>query len=435
MKKNKESIIYVCENCGNEFARWSGRCSACGQWNSLKEIKKEAETDFRPDLDSGPSEIISLSELKSKRPDRIKTGFTEVDRVLGGGIVPGEIILLAGSPGIGKSTLLLQLSGTIGNVLYISGEELPEQIKLRADRTKIRKSNLKLLNEINLRKIIKHIDESNPKLVVIDSVQVIFDPSFPSMAGSLIQVRESAAKLQQVAKQKNVPIILVGHVTKEGSVAGPRTLEHIVDTVLYFEGDKYHGTRILRTEKNRFGATDEIGVFEMVQSGLKEITNPSKIFLDKKIQNVPGSCITATLEGTRSFLVEIQALTSKTIFGYPKRTTSGIDWNRLQMIIAVLTKFARINLSDQDVYVNAVGGFILKEPAADLAIAIAIVSAFKAQPVKNNICAFGEVGLSGEIRKPLQIERRIKEAKRLGYGKIILSTRISAAINEALKSR
>ncbi len=413
---SKNNIIYVCSECGNEFPRWSGKCLGCGAWNSLKEFKMQnSKCKMGRSDNKESSEIVSLDKIKMKDFSRISTKIGEMDRVLGGGIVPGSVILLGGDPGIGKSTLMLDLASKIQNTVYISGEESAQQIKIRADRLGIKSDKLHVLIETDIDNILSKILNLKSEICIIDSIQSMYDGNFPSTPGSLVQVRECALKLQQFAKNNQLAIFLVGHVTKEGNVAGPRTLEHLVDVVLYLEGERYQEIRILRGVKNRFGATDEIGIFEMTDKGLIGQTNPSKLFLAERSKDIAGSIVTAVMEGTRPFLVEIQALTTPTIFGFPKRTVSGFDLNRLNLLIAVLTKRAGLNLSSQDIYLNVAGGFRLKDPGADLAVSMAIASAFKNKSVENKLCLFGEVGLSGEIRSVSCESKRQQEAKRLGF--------------------
>jgi len=434
MSKNK--TIFVCSNCGGESSQWQGRCSFCSEWNTLKELKTKSEKQKTRGNNLKPSEIICIDKVEAINYKRINTSIGEFDRVLGGGIIPGSVILLGGDPGIGKSTLLMQacknLASSGNNVLYVSGEESTGQIKLRADRMNIKSPNLHLLCETDVDEIITKLENNTYNVVVIDSIQTVYDSNYPSTPGSLVQVRECALKLQQTAKTSSTAIVLVGHVTKDGSVAGPKTLEHLVDVVLYLEGERYHNSRILRGIKNRFGATDEIGVFEMAENGLSEISNPSKIFLEERLIGSPGSVITAVMEGTRPFLVEIQAITSKTVFGYPKRAASGVDLNRLQLLIAVLQKRAFINLLDQDVYINVVGGFKINEPSADLAIMLSIASAYKNKPVDTKTVVFGEVGLSGEIRRVIHESKRQTEAKRLGFDKIVNTKTVIEAISKLI---
>lgn len=428
----KTSMLYVCANCGNEQLQWSGRCPLCGEWNSLQEVRglkaglKSARRSALAPLNLTPQ---ALAEVPSIKEQRISTGISEFDRTLGGGIVHGSVILIAGEPGIGKSTLLLQLAGQIGQTLYISGEESASQIKLRAERLGI-ESGIQLLTETDVSVISQLMAATKPSLVVIDSVQTLYDPELPSTPGSIVQVRECALRIQQTAKQINVPTILVGHVTKEGGVAGPRTLEHLVDVVLYLEGERHHSARLLRTVKNRFGPTDEIGVFAMQTQGLIAVDNPSQFFLAERQIGATGSVVGVTLEGTRPLLVEIQALTTTTSFGYPKRTASGFDLNRLNLLLAVLHKRAAVDLSNHDVYINVVGGLQLREPAIDLAVALSLVSAARDQPVPADLAAYGEIGLSGELRSVNQAAARQGEAKRLGFPRIIQAKTLVEAVHQ-----
>lgn len=441
MAKARETI-FVCSSCGEEYIKWQGKCDNCNEWSTLKEFKISKD---RNDSSRGRSttiaEVVKLENVEIVNFKRVTTKISEFDRVLGGyskddslgGIVPGSVILLGGDPGIGKSTLLLQVASNINNVLYISGEESIEQIKMRFDRLKLKSASLKLLAETDLNAIIKAIDCEKPDLIIIDSIQTMFSSDFPSTPGSIVQVRECAMRLQSLAKTSHTSVILVGHVTKEGSVAGPRILEHLVDVVLYLEGQDQQNTRILRGAKNRFGATDEIGIFEMQESGLAGIDNPSKLFLEERLKNIPGSVVTAAVEGTRALLVEVQALTTKSFYGFPQRRATGFDLNRLQLIIAVLQKRAGLNLSDQDVFINIAGGIKIKETAVDLAVALAIASSVKGIAINSKVCAFGEVGLSGEIRSVGYGKKRLAEAERMGLNKVISSKDIKLAINEGLK--
>ncbi len=410
-------IIFVCSDCGEEYLKWQGKCDNCGQWNTLKEFKIAKKNTARQE---GPSaEITEIDNIKTDNFKRLSTKIKEFDRVLGGGIIPGSITILGGDPGIGKSTLLLQLAGALKNVLYISGEESPSQIKMRFDRLGLKGKSIKILAEVNLEQIISAIQKEKPTIVVIDSIQTVYSSDFPSTPGSVVQVRECALRLQQIAKTSQTSVILVGHVTKEGTVAGPKTLEHLVDVVLYLEGERFHDQRILRSVKNRFGATDEIGIFEMTEKGLLAILNPSKVFLKERLKNIPGGVVAASVEGSRALLVEVQALTTLTVFGYPQRRASGFDLNRLQLLIAVLQKRGDLNLSNQDVFINIVGGIKIKEPAVDLAVALAIASSLKGKPINPKLCIFGEVGLSGEIREIPFKEKRQQEAKRLGFSEFV----------------
>lgn len=411
-----KDTMYVCENCGAESAKWSGKCESCGSWNTLVEFKTDKKArNMGKTSDNKP---VILNEIETNNDEKLSSGIGEFNRVLGGGIVSGAILLIAGDPGIGKSTLLLMVSDKIGDVLYISGEESVQQIKLRADRLGIKSDSLKLLSETDIYMTIKYIEQIKPKLVIIDSIQTMFDQNFPSTPGSLVQVRECALRLQRLAKQSGIPILLVGHATKDGNVAGPRTLEHLVDGVFYLEGDKYKEVRMLKSIKNRFGSTDEVGIFVMRQDGLREVDNPSELFIQDKT-DVPGCVVSSTIEGNRPILVEVQALSSPTAFGYPRRTASGFDVNRLQLILAVLSNKLKLNLQSQDIYINVVGGLQLKDPGVDLAIACAIVSAVKNKKIDEDYCIIGELGLGGEIRRVSYEDKRYHEAKRLGYKKKI----------------
>lgn len=432
------SILFVCNNCGEEYAKWQGKCDSCGEWNSLKEFSISKEKKKSGLSTSSASEIVELKNIKLTEFQRTSTKIAEFDRVLGGfgdgkgGIVPGSVILLGGDPGIGKSTLLLQVASNLKNVLYVSGEESVEQIKMRYDRLGLKSETLKLFTETDLNIIRQKIIDLKPDLVIIDSIQTIYSPDYPSTPGSLVQVRECAMKLQNLAKATRTSVILVGHVTKEGSVAGPKILEHLVDVVLYLEGEDFQNTRILRGAKNRFGATDEIGIFEMMENGLVSISNPSKLFLQERTKNIPGSIVTATIEGTRALLIEVQALTTTTNYGFPQRRATGFDLNRLQLIIAVLQKRANINLSNQDIFVNIAGGIKIKDTGVDLAVALAIASSAKNIKCSEQICAFGEIGLSGEIRQVSFAKKRNAEAERLGYAKIVKAKFIDKAIQEVI---
>ena len=433
----KIQTIYVCSKCDAQFPKWQGRCPECGGWGTLVATKEQKNKKTKEIVEIG--EVIDLDKIVGKDFKRIETGILEFDRVLGGGIVPGSLVLLGGDPGIGKSTLVLQVADKItrmfheletnkntnknlnvnSNVLYVSGEESAEQIKLRMTRLAIKPENLKFLGETNIETICATIQKLKPKLAIIDSIQTMASEEIPSEAGSVNQVRASTVRLLEVAKKENISIFLIGHVTKEGQVAGPKTLEHLVDTVLYLEGDRYHSYRILRVVKNRFGSTGEVGVFEMRDKGLKEVKNPSEIFLGQRKEILPGSVITCVMEGTRPLLVEIQALTSRTYFGYPQRRAAGFDFNRLGLLIAVLSKRTGLSLGNQDIHLNVVGGLKIQEPAADLAASLAIASSFKSKIVSPSMVAFGEVGLGGEIRPISQTEKRITEAEKLGFKKVL----------------
>ncbi|KKP59379.1 MAG: repair protein radA protein [Candidatus Gottesmanbacteria bacterium GW2011_GWA1_34_13] len=420
----KQRTSFVCQQCGNEFGSWFGKCPSCGEWNSLIETsritgssKSDPSTSLRKNLQVEPKKLTEIKRIISKR---LKTGYGELDRVLGGGIVPGEVVLVAGDPGVGKSTLLLALLGKIGG-WYVTGEESAEQVKLRADRLKITNENLFILPETNLDSVVASLDKLTtlPPVLVIDSIQTMYTENLEGAAGSVGQIRETSQILIALAKQKQIPVFIVGHVTKEGNIAGPKLLEHMVDVVCYFEGDKYYQGRILRTFKNRFGPTDEVGIFEMGEIGLNEIDNPSKLFLEGRVKNVSGSTVGVTLEGTRPLLVEIQSLVVSSQLPMPRRVANGYDYNRLQMILAILQKRLNLPLGTFDVFVNVSGGLKLKEPATDLPIALSIVSAFKNIALPDKLASFGELGLLGELRRVQGEVVRHKEAKRLGFTTII----------------
>ena len=418
--KEKNKTIYVCSNCGLQFPKWLGRCSECGSWGTLEPEIKQAP-DRRKNIVGHVAELTDFSQVAGGALPRFKTNLAELDRVLGGGLVPGSLVLLTGEPGIGKSTLVLQFINLLNEeTVYVSGEESPEQIKLRADRISFKTSKLKFLSETNIDNIIATLDKAKPKLAVIDSIQTVYWEDLPSEAGSVAQVRVCTIKLLELAKKNNITVIIIGHVTKEGMLAGPKAMEHLVDTVLYLEGDPYHAFRLLRATKNRFGATSEVGVFDMRAEGLIEVKNPSEVFLAER-QKSPGSCVAAILEGSRAFLVEIQALVNTTVFGLPRRTANGVDFNRLQMIIAVLSKRCGLRLGNQDVYVNVVGGFKVTEPAVDLAVALSIASAFRNKIIPEKTAALGEIGLGGEIRLVSQVEKRLNEIEKMGFKEVILS--------------
>lgn len=417
---------FVCQSCGQDFPRWTGQCPSCGEWNSLVEenLNSKSETLNKFKLpNSQNSKPISITEVDYKHEERTRTGSGEVDRVLGGGIVPGSVILVAGEPGIGKSTLMLQMAEALSKkqvVLYVSGEESAKQIRLRAERLGTLSKNLMLLPETNLFAIEKVIGETKPAFLVIDSIQTMFREDVASAPGSVSQIREGANYLVGIAKSTGVPVFIVGHVTKEGNIAGPRVLEHIVDTVLYFEGDRQQQYRIVRATKNRFGSTNEVGIFEMKEKGLVEVANPSAAFLSERPANATGSVVAAAIEGSRPMLIEIQALVTPSKLNFPTRKTTGVDVNRTAIVIAVLEKQLGLKLSFQDIFVNAAGGVEAGGPAMDLPIALAIASSLKNKPFDHETAAVGEIGLAGEVRSVSQIELRIKEAEKLGFKKIII---------------
>ncbi len=418
----KPSTVFVCSNCGNESSKWFGRCPACNEWNTCYEEKINLKSSGKS-ASKKTATTVKLDDVKKQDIVRTKTGFDELDRVLGGGLVKGSLTLLGGEPGIGKSTLILQICDKIkgeGQVLYVSGEESAQQIKIRADRLGIKNNDIVFLGETDIDVIEDAILKTNPKLVIIDSIQTMYSDEITSGPGSVSQVREITARIMKMCKQEEITTIIIGHVTKDGNIAGPRVLEHMVDTVLYLEGERYFAYRILRGVKNRFGSTNEIGMFEMNDIGMCEIDNPSSVLLSEKNENVAGSIVVASIEGTRPILVELQALTATSVFGMPRRTANGIDYNRLTLLIAVLEKRTGLPLGNQDVYLNIVGGIKINEPALDLGIILAVSSSFKNIPISNDVIAIGEVGLTGEVRSVNQIEKRIKEAEKLGFKKCII---------------
>jgi len=422
----KVKTKFVCNECGTESPKWMGKCPGCGAWNSMTE-----ETESVTKAPVGRSEMLrtkekpaSIIDIDSGREPRISTGLTELNRVLGGGLVPGSLMLVGGDPGIGKSTLLLQTSNSLASqglkVLYVSGEESVRQTKLRADRLGTLSEKLFVLCETNLDFIEEAITSLEPDFLVIDSIQTVYRPDVPSAPGSVAQVRECTTQFMRISKINGVATVLVGHVTKEGAIAGPRLLEHMVDCVLYFEGERHHSYRLLRAVKNRFGSTNEIGIFDMTEDGLREVANPSELFLSERPLGVAGSCVVASLEGTRPVLVELQALVAPTSFPSPRRMCSGLDHHRISLVIAVLEKRMGLFLSNQDAYVNVAGGVKLDEPAADLAAAVSLASSFRDLPTKPYDVIFGEVGLTGEVRAVSRAETRVKEALKLGFKRVIL---------------
>ncbi|THF79063.1 DNA repair protein RadA [Cohnella fermenti] len=422
----KVKIKFVCNECGTESPKWMGKCPGCGAWNSMTE---EAEAVTKAPV--GRSETLrtkekpaSIIHIESGREPRISTGLEELNRVLGGGLVPGSLMLVGGDPGIGKSTLLLQASNSLASqglkVLYVSGEESVRQTKLRADRLGTLSEKLFVLCETNLDFIEEAVASLEPDFLVIDSIQTVYRPDVASAPGSVAQVRECTAQFMRVSKINGVATVLVGHVTKEGAIAGPRLLEHMVDCVLYFEGERHHSYRLLRAVKNRFGSTNEIGIFDMTEDGLREVANPSELFLSERPLGVAGSCVAASMEGTRPVLVELQALVAPTSFPSPRRMCSGLDHHRISLVIAVLEKRMGLFLQNQDAYVNVAGGVRLEEPAADLAAAVSLASSFRDLPTKPYDVVFGEVGLTGEVRAVSRAEMRVKEALKLGFKRVIL---------------
>jgi DNA repair protein RadA/Sms len=422
----KQRTHFVCQNCNRITAAYVGRCPRCGEFDTMVEEiivdESSSETAVKSlRIDSVPQR---LSEITADGFDRLDLPVEEFSRVLGGGIVPGSLVLVGGDPGIGKSTLLLEVAMQVadrhGHTLYVSGEESARQIKMRADRLGIESNNLFLVTETNLDAILTHVQTVKPVMLIVDSIQTTYTDDLKSAAGSVSQVRAAAARLQELAKDTGLAVFLVGHVTKEGAIAGPRVLEHIVDTVLYLEGDPFHRYRLLRSVKNRFGATSEVGVFEMSARGMEEVTNPSEAFLAERQVNAPGSAIAVTLEGTRPLLVELQALASSTAFPNPRRTANGIDYNRLLLLTAVLGRRVRLPVFDKDIFVNVIGGLQIKEPAADLAVALAIASSVRDRPVYADLAVIGEIGLSGELRAVSQLEARLKEAHKLGFKRCLI---------------
>jgi DNA repair protein RadA/Sms len=422
--KAKAKTAYICQACGAQSPRWMGKCPDCGQWNSLVEERLEKPRAIGSAKHGRGTEPLLLTDIKAGDEDRFVTQIGELDRVLGGGIVAGSVVLIGGDPGIGKSTLVLQMLRQVselrGKALYVSGEESPAQIKMRAQRLGVKAENLYVLAETALDEITRAADELQPQVIVVDSVQTVFTSELPSAPGSVGQVREVSGKLMLHAKKTGIPTFLIGHVTKDGAIAGPRVLEHIVDTVLYFEGDRGHAFRILRAVKNRFGSTNEIGVFEMKESGLAEVANPSELFLAERPKDATGSVVVSSLEGTRPILAELQALVTPTKMTMPRRTSIGVDYNRVSLLIAVLEKRVGMHLMGMDVFVNVVGGLKIDEPAVDLGIIAAVASSFREKPIDPNTVVMGEVGLAGEVRAVSQMESRLKDAAKLGFTRAVL---------------
>ncbi|HEY5883739.1 MAG TPA: DNA repair protein RadA [Pyrinomonadaceae bacterium] len=439
MKKNSETI-FVCQNCGHKSGKWLGKCPECGEWNSLvEERSRSTKGAARSTLKLRDVTAIAYSEIESQDEVRISSGVTEFDRVLGGGIVPGTLVLIGGDPGIGKSTLLLQVADKLstkeGVILYVSGEESEKQIKLRGERLGIKAKDLFLLPETNLENIFHEVERLKPAGIVVDSIQTVFSALIESAPGSVSQVREAAHQFLLLAKNRTIPIFLIGHITKEGSIAGPKALEHVVDTVLYFEGERHHNHRIVRAVKNRFGAANEIGVFEMTASGLIGVANPSQMFLQERPQNVAGSVVTACMEGTRPLLVEIQALVSETRYGTGRRMTQGVDQSRVALLMAMLEKRVGLQMSGDDVFVNIAGGLEVDEPAVDLGVVAAITSSFRSKPIDPHTAVFGEVGLTGEVRGTTQAGVRAREAQALGFKTIVMPASNTAGLERMLGLR
>jgi DNA repair protein RadA/Sms len=436
--------VYVCQNCGHQSRKWLGKCPDCGEWNSLIEERARAATVPKGMAARGGFRLrdvkpVRFGEIESQDDARISSGIGEFDRVLGGGIVPGSLILIGGDPGIGKSTLLLQvadkLSAQHSRVLYVSGEESERQIKMRGERLGIEAENLYLLPETNLENIFDEMERSEPGAVIVDSIQTVFSSKIESAPGSVSQVREVAGQFLMLAKNRTIPVFLIGHVTKEGSIAGPKALEHIVDTVLYFEGERHHNHRIVRATKNRFGAANELGVFEMTGAGLVPVANPSEMFMRERPQGAAGSVVTPCIEGTRPLLVEVQALVSRSNYNYPLRTAQGFNTNRMSLLVAVLEKRVELPLSGSDIFLNIVGGFEVDEPAADLGVLAAIVSSFKDRPLDPHTAVLGEVGLTGEVRGAMQAQARAREAQALGFKKIVMPASNTAGLERLIGLR
>jgi DNA repair protein RadA/Sms len=434
-KVAKAKIVYGCQNCGYQSPKWLGKCPDCNQWNTLVEEKFERAAHPRDEFNLGVKETpTSIAEISTAEEGRVLSGIGEFDRVLGGGLVPGSVTLIGGDPGIGKSTLLIQAFAALSQAgltcLYVSGEESPRQIKMRAERLGIASPSLLILSETALERILEQVKKIRPAVLVVDSIQTIFSSAFPSAPGSIGQVRECSGSIITLAKKSGLSTFLIGHVTKDGSIAGPRVLEHMVDTVLYFEGDRGHNFRILRAVKNRFGSTNEIGVFEMKEGGLKEVSNPSELFLLERPLKAPGSAVVCSMEGTRPILVELQALVSPSFLAVPRRTTIGVDHNRVALLVAVLEKKMGLKLFNQDIFVNVAGGVQVEEPAVDLGIIAAVASSYQEKAIDARTVIFGEVGLAGEIRGIAQAEARVKEAGKLGFERAVLPKSNSAQLNQ-----
>lgn len=434
----KTKTAYFCQNCGAQSPKWTGKCSSCGEWNTYVEetvTKDDKNTKLwtQEDKNSPASKPVRLSEVSAEAAPRIPTGDAELDRILGGGIVPGSLVLIGGEPGIGKSTLFLQLALNLAGkkVLYVSGEESPQQIKMRADRMKSGDADsCFLLSETSLTNVFQQVRSLIPDVLIVDSIQTLYSPKVDSSAGSVSQVRECTAELLQFAKTSNVPVFIIGHITKEGTIAGPKVLEHMVDTVLQFEGDRHLSYRILRTTKNRFGSTSEIGIYEMLGDGMRQVSNPSEILISNREERLSGVAIGASIEGNRPLLIEIQSLVSSSAYGTPQRSTTGYDAKRLNMILAVLEKRGGLRLGNQDVFLNIAGGLKVDDPALDLSVCVAIVSSYEERPVSSEVCFAGEVGLGGEVRAVNRIDNRISEAEKLGFKRIFLARSSEKALKD-----
>ncbi|MDR0314763.1 MAG: DNA repair protein RadA [Oscillospiraceae bacterium] len=433
----KIKTVFICNECGYENPKWHGKCPSCGQWDSMtEEVRTFKNSSSKSNSAYIPASAKNLYTIKSDEEQRYKTGMSEFDRVLGGGLVKGSLVLLSGDPGIGKSTILLQICDKIGGdeqILYVSGEESASQIKLRADRLHVTTSNLFIMCETEVFGIVDYIKTQKPDIVIIDSIQTMNITELSSSSGSITQVRESTNLFMRTAKELSIPIIIVGHVNKDGNIAGPKVLEHIVDAVLYFEGERHLSYRLLRAIKNRYGSTNEIGVFEMLDSGLEQVTNPSLTLISGRPKNTPGTCVACVMEGSRPILAEVQGLVTPTGFGNPRRMATGFDYNRMSMLIAVLEKRDGYFFGNMDTYVNVVGGLRLNEPASDLSVTLALISSFKDVSILDDVLAFGEIGLTGEVRAVNSCEQRIKEAARLGFKKCVIPKDNFKSISTAVK--
>lgn len=433
----KAKMIFYCTECGNESPKWAGQCPSCRAWNTLveqpSESKKKASGGAGATLRSSPNQPKCITQIETTDELRFNTGMSELDRVLGGGAVKGSLVLVGGAPGIGKSTLMLQICNSLcqfAKVLYVSGEESERQIKLRAERLNVRGDGLFLLAETNLEEMIEAVHQLKPDVLIVDSIQTLYNGDLTATPGSIGQVKECTMALMQLAKGEGITVFVIGHVNKEGSIAGPKVLEHMVDCVLYFEGEQHNTYRILRAAKNRFGATNEIGVFDMVENGLEEVPNPSETLLSGRPLDTPGTCVTCVMEGARPVLAEVQALLAPSSFGNPRRATNGYDYNRAMMLLAVLEKRGGLLLGNCDAYINVIGGLSLDEPAADLALLIALASSFRDRPVPSDLAAIGEVGLTGELRSVNALNQRLLEVRRLGFTKCLIPARNSNKLSD-----